>query len=287
MRRLSPAYLKRRWQIESDRWLGLASSAGAYRSSDDRALIALEGRFAGRLGFVVGNGPSLRVEDLTRIHELGHPSIASNKVYLVFEKTPWRPTVLTIADRLVAEETADTVAGLALTKAFPSWYRTLFAPRHRPAPQGANIFFRVLTTRTTEAARYRPRFSSDARRGLFVGQTVTVLNLQLAAWLGFDPIVIVGLDGKYTLPAARAQHGEYGQVAVSEGEPNHFLPEYRKAGQAWSIPRPDLHEKEYERCRQALEAMGRRVINASRSSVILAFERGDLDSILEGTARQS
>jgi len=48
---------------------------------------------------VVGNGPSLRVEDLESLAHI--PSVASNKITLLFDRTQWRPTLYTIADPLL------------------------------------------------------------------------------------------------------------------------------------------------------------------------------------------
>ena len=48
--------------------------------------------------FIIGNGPSLRPEDLDKIHELGYCSFASNKIYNIFKSTKWRPTYVTVSD---------------------------------------------------------------------------------------------------------------------------------------------------------------------------------------------
>ena len=48
---------------------------------------------------VVGNGPSLRADDLTALR--GMPSVASNKINLIFDNTDSRPTLYTITDPLL------------------------------------------------------------------------------------------------------------------------------------------------------------------------------------------
>ena len=42
--------------------------------------------------FIVGNGPSLRAEDLEILHKKNIPCFAFNRIYLMFDKTNWRPT---------------------------------------------------------------------------------------------------------------------------------------------------------------------------------------------------
>jgi hypothetical protein len=42
---------------------------------------------------VVGNGPSLSVDQLDMIAEAGIPSIACNRISLIYSETKWRPTI--------------------------------------------------------------------------------------------------------------------------------------------------------------------------------------------------
>lgn len=51
--------------------------------------------------FIICNGPSLRPEDLTKIHEHGDVSIAMNMIARIYDKTPWRPTFLSATDDCV------------------------------------------------------------------------------------------------------------------------------------------------------------------------------------------
>ena len=52
----------------------------------------------GKRGFIIGNGPSLKINDLDM--PKNDISIASNKIYLAFNQTKWRPT-LPVDDRLL------------------------------------------------------------------------------------------------------------------------------------------------------------------------------------------
>ena len=48
---------------------------------------------------VVANGPSLKAKDLDLLSEI--PSIASNKITLLYPHTKWRPKLFTVADPLL------------------------------------------------------------------------------------------------------------------------------------------------------------------------------------------
>ena len=48
--------------------------------------------YRGETCFIIGNGPSLKAEDLEMIYQKGIPTFAFNRIYLMFDKTQWRPT---------------------------------------------------------------------------------------------------------------------------------------------------------------------------------------------------
>lgn len=42
--------------------------------------------------FILGNGPSLQVDDLERLQRAGIVTFATNRIYNIFPNTSWRPT---------------------------------------------------------------------------------------------------------------------------------------------------------------------------------------------------
>ena len=69
------------------------------RESDNaERLRQLRNRYQGKRCFIVCNGPSLKAEDLERIHRNGDFSFASNKIDKIFPQTSWRPSCYTIMD---------------------------------------------------------------------------------------------------------------------------------------------------------------------------------------------
>ena len=63
-----------------------------------RLLASLRGKYADKRCFVICNGPSLRPEDLTKIHEAGDISIGMNMIGRAYKATPWRATFLSATD---------------------------------------------------------------------------------------------------------------------------------------------------------------------------------------------
>ena len=84
-----------------------------------RQLEELRGKYEGRRCFVMGNGPSLRETDV-QLFSGTELTIASNGIFLMFDDMGYKPTFLTVEDRLVAEDRAETLNAITGTqKVFP------------------------------------------------------------------------------------------------------------------------------------------------------------------------
>jgi len=234
---------------------------------NDRRLLGLKDVHKGRRAFLLGNGPSLRVADLERLK--GEVSFASNKIFLAFDQTDWRPTYLTVCDVLVAENNRERLAALDdATRVFGSSVAKTFENRaediafvNPPTPEGE--------------AEWNPV------KGFRSGHSVVNLDIKLAYWMGCDPLYVIGLDFHFEIPdtpTGEVRHGN--QVIVSQGERNHFHSEYRAQGETWTVPKLDCQTEEFLRARRFLESRGRRICNASRSTRLEAWPRVDFDALL-------
>ena len=82
------------------------------RTKYGKQLALYKGKFTGKRCFLIGNGPSLRAEDLTRLREAGEITFAFNRIYSIFDQTPWRPNFYISQDELMLAGCVDTVCGL-------------------------------------------------------------------------------------------------------------------------------------------------------------------------------
>lgn len=232
---------------------------GAYWAS-------LAGKYRGCPGFVVGNGPSLTIDDLTRI--FGQVSIASNKIYLAFDETPWRPNIYTVADPLVWGKIKDIVLDLVPTVHIPDYLDCGSSPRVIP--------WRFLGNNEIDAGQ-SPRFSDNLPLGLYGGNTVTYDNIQIAVFLGLNPIYLIGCDHYYAGEDDKFSPGERTHASAR----NHFHPDYRKPGEivnAASIPNMNMA---YEAASLYCRANKIEIYNATRGGCLDVFERRDLDQVFD------
>jgi hypothetical protein len=215
----------------------------------------------------MGNGPSLLKCDLNRLS--AEVTIVSNAHYLIWDQLTYIPTFLAVEDRLVAEDRADELRDLSgVTKIFPFDLRPLLGPADEA----------TLYVNFPRDYRPFPRFSHDLAKQGYWGGTVSFLNLQLAAHLGCDPIVLIGFDHSYVLPPQEIQD----HVIHSQTEDvNHIHPDYFGPGYRWHDPNVQRMEMAYCCARQELEGVGVRVLNATVGGQLEVFERIPFDAVLE------
>jgi hypothetical protein len=247
------------------RWLKTYSSP---EGANTRKLMALRNRHQGRRGVILGNGPSLRVEDLDRL--AGEVTFASNKIFLAFPETSWRPTYYSVSDILVAQNNREEINDLRLTKIFGSSVRDVF-PDHDD----------ILWLRERNAPEQR--FSEDCAECVYGGFSVVYYQLQLAFHLGIREVYLIGMDFNFSVPAGTGQMSVHGEVLKSEGEVNHFHRDYRKPGETWTMPRLDKQREAFSCAREAFERHGGEVSNASRSTKLEVFPKVSFDARFPGT----
>jgi hypothetical protein len=237
-----------------------------------RRLESLRAAHVGRPAVIVGNGPSLRLEDLDAIHRSGMVSFAFNKIYLAYDRTPFRPTYYLVEDFLVAENNAAAINALRGTpKLFPDILL-------RWVEVDTDTILYGMTFRGPEHGP--PGFSEDPL-DFHWGATVAYSALQWAAYMGCDPVYLVGVDFTFTLAASADQ-----QVHVAgPAERNHFLPEYRKPGERWNKPMLEFNREAFEVAREHAEQQDRRIYNATRGGVLDVFPRVDLEAVVASQTR--
>ncbi|MGF1485102.1 MAG: hypothetical protein ACFBZ8_12145 [Opitutales bacterium] len=233
---------------------------------NDARLRALHNRHQGRRAFVLGNGPSLSVEDIERIQN--EITFASNKIYLIYKKTDWRPTYLTVCDFLVARNIRKQLLE-------QSGSQRIFAGGvSEHFRSGDDVIFSNWPSAAGDAAW-------DPLKGCRAGHSVVVFGIKLAWWMGIREIYLLGIDFSFKVPEKRTGEKVFGNdVIVSEGEVNHFDPDYRPSGEDWTVPQLDAQREDFRQARAFVEDRGGKLINASRETKLDVLERQSLDDIL-------
>jgi hypothetical protein len=227
-------------------------------------LLRLRERHRGERCFILGNGPSLAGMDLRPLQD--EVTFGLNRAYLMFDRLGFSTTYLVSVNRLVIEQCADDLTSLDVPT-FLAWHS-----RRYVRGQNEHIFLRTVR---------RPGFAHAAESGIWEGATVTYVALQLAYHMGFQTVVLVGVDHSFVTT------GEPHREVVSTGDdPNHFDPSYFGRGFRWNLPDLATSEVAYKAARQAFAASGRRVIDATVNGKLQVFPKANYGDLVGITARQ-
>lgn len=235
-----------------------------WRRESLRRLTALKDIHKGQRAFILGNGPSLKHTDLSKLR--GEITFGLNRIYLLFPELGFQTTYLVSINDLVIEQCAAEMAALTLPK-FISWRsRRHFESLPNLRPDRLPTF--LYTTYDL------PRFARDARGRLWEGATVTNVALQLAYHMGIQQVILIGVDHNFV------SKGPANTTVISEGDdPNHFSPAYFGKGFRWQLPDLETSEIGYRLARQAYEQAGRQVLDATIGGKLTIFEKVDYDSL--------
>ncbi len=203
-----------------------------------------------------------------------------NSIFLAHDRLPEPLTYYVVEDTAVFKDNVDKVkAYRAKTKLFPTIYRRHFDDAE---VDESTVFFRMnqgFYGHKTPDGRPTgtlclPRFSVDAADRVFCGQSVTMLNLQFAHWMGFQRVILIGMDFSYTIPDDAEINGNH--ILSKSDDPNHFHPDYFGAGKTWKDPKLDRVLISYRLIKELYESTGREIINSTVGGKLEAFDRMDL-----------
>ena len=217
--------------------------------------------------FFIGNGPSLRAEDLTRIGEAGYPTFAFNRIFYIFQETEWRPTYYISQDEQMLAGCADQVNALDLAHKFiPVNLRWYFDIRIRDAEE-----FRLEGSKDADFW-----FADDIAHGVCWASTVMYTAAQFAAYMGFTTICLIGVDHHFHISRDRD-----GNIIVDDSVKDYFAEEYNKDRDQLVIPSTDISTDTYYAMKKHCDARGIRVLNATRGGRLEVFERADFDAFIK------
>ena len=254
-------------------------------------LSAFKDKHAGERCVILGNGPSLNDTDLSLLKD--ETVFACNAAFLLFDRIDWRPAYFTCVDsRVLPDRAADITAMLeaepSITAFFPAELTEHGGARRRTptrnliAEAPGRYFFDEVVGSLDDLPW--SQFSIDAQAAVIQPHTVAITMLQLAAYMGFSEICLVGCDMRYTVPedAERedALDARDPRLSSTSDDANHFDKDYFGAGRKWHRPDVNLMREHYRIAGEALTALGVRVRNATVGGDLDVFERAELAEIV-------
>lgn len=236
--------------------------------SEKNNLISLKNKFLDKRCFIIGNGPSLNKCDLTLLKD--EYTFGVNGIFYKTDEMGFKPTFYMVEDSHVINDNTTRINDYECSyKFFPSIYKNKIKKK-------TNTYFF-----TADLGFYdenhpffcKPRFSKDFSLCAYTGQSVTYMQIQLAYYLGFKEVYLIGMDYNYEVPKSTKIDGA--TYESNEDDPNHFHPDYFGKGKKWHDPKIERVGWNYEKAKKVLEEEGRIIKNATIGGKLEIFDRID------------
>ena len=231
-------------------------------------IVSYKNKYQDRRCFLIGNGPSLCAEDLTRLYQNGEITFAFNRIYNIFDQTEWRPTYYISQDEKMLAGCADAVNQLDLpTKFIPIQLRWWHNIHIKDA-----VYFNIIDQQVDDPAKFS--FSDNIARGIYNSSTGMYTAVQIAAYMGFKEIYFIGVDHHF-----RVSQNNNGEIVVDNSVKDYFTEKYNEDKANLYIPNTEKSTLTYEAMKLHCEKRGIQVFNATRGGKLEVFPRVDFYSL--------
>lgn len=208
--------------------------------------------------FIVATGPSLTIKDLETLNRNKCICFGVNRIYLSFDETEWRPDYYVVVDDKMIKEYQDDIKKCDAGIKF-------IGDQVKEFWQETDEAIYKLHDHILEYFPKIPKFSTNIVNGTYSARTVMYPCLQIACYMGFREIYLLGTDHNYSNK----------QSDVS----NHFHKDYYKGA-----IRPDNYFKEkaelaFVAAKKYADEHDIKIYNATRGGKLEVFERVDFDSL--------
>jgi len=236
-------------------------------NADVNELQKLKDKFKGERCFIIGNGPSLNKIDLDLLKD--EYTFGVNSIFLKSKNGGFKPTFYIVEDRHVMNDNIKEINEYEIGyKFFATEYKSKIYNKKNTLFYNMNKGFYQDYSPNYE----KPMFSIDASDQMFCGQSVTIQNLQLAYYLGFKEVYLIGMDFSYDIPKSAIVE-ENGTITSTEDDTNHFDGTYFGKGKKWHDPKLYNVLKSYKMCKIMYEFDNRTIYNSTVGGKLELFDR--------------
>jgi len=247
-------------------------------TSYPRDIEKYKGIHNGEKCFIIGNGPSLKAEDLEKLYATDTDSFAFNRVYLIYDKTNWRPAYYMCQDRNLIQ---------ALKDHYSTCKEKVFLGYQAKFEYGIDVpeaTYYLCDNRTCNDLVSSLDFSSDASQVVIDGASVTYSAIQMAVYMGYKEIYLLGVDHNFshTLDKNRriVEHKEVKNDYFDSRYKDAFK-RFEEKGKTYAAPDKEMIETAFKSAKKYCDNNGIKILNATRGGKLEVFERIEFDKIWE------
>ena len=219
------------------------------------------GRHIGKRCFIVATGPSLKINDLDKLAKNNEICISMNRIWYAFDKTVWRPEYYVVGDYRFLMEDEELLEELPVQHIFVAdTYEPYWVNEHKESILKFHFHYEYLPSRM-------PKFSVDFSRKSYHGCSATYTCIQLAVYMGFSDIYLLGVDA--------TRLGKY------HDNSSHFCKEYISRSTTNLMTFDDEPRLAYKAAKEYADLHGIHIYNATRGGELETFQRVDFDELFD------
>lgn len=218
-------------------------------------LLMFNNIYKNRRCFIVATGPSLHIDDLHILMENGVFCFGVNSILKIKEE--WVADAYVVSDSNFISNNIESIEGYNCRLKFIGNSCKEYWEKER------NDSYKIHVVTSGSGIDFSEEIEQKIYGGYGSNGTVTYVCIQLAVYMGFSEIYLLGVDCNYVIGSKN----------------NHFVVEEEEDHKDH---REDSMIKAYEYAKKYADAHGIKIYNATRGGMLEVFERVDFDSLFEG-----
>ena len=201
--------------------------------------------------FIVATGPSLRESDLRILSEHKEICFGVNRIFNVNAQL-WKPQYYVFLDRIGMKQYWEEIVSYDVNEKFLGDFYDI-----NENQKGNAHTVHVISGHGFDVL---PKFSEQIERKVYSGYTVTYAAIQLAVYMGFTTIYLLGVDCNYN----------------KNSRENYFFNNSKRDNCCHHENRMIMA---YKAARKYADSHGIKILNATRGGMLEEFERVNFDDI--------
>ena len=240
---------------------------------NDNRFQSIKNKYEGKRIFIIGNGPSLNQMPLYLLKD--EYTMCSNRFFFMDERNNWHPTFYSVMDDLVIKDIHNVINEQIIPNVKYAFFPDLHPSNIDVKKKYINNKDNVLWVHTDKSE------FSDHMPECGINKTVVNADIQLAAWMGFKEIYVIGVDMTFGTQKAKKKTS---RNWIAEGkDTDHFDPRYISKGKEFHNPGVEEMFEKFEECKKFFDKRGVKIYNAGHGGKLETFPRVNFEEILNKT----
>lgn len=236
------------------------------QSSYLKELKEIRNMYRGKRCFIVAAGPSLQIADLDKLSTKKEVTFGLNSIYRLYDKTRWRPDFYCCLDLELEKEIEKNYGKNAFKKLARKFCFVDSKVKSKKMPNKVRYIHYNRLLHGFGKWDDDFRYSDNLIWGLYDLYDVTCSTIQIAKWMGFKEVYLLGVDCNY-LDKKKYAEGARGQVADELKEEEYIYIQGQK-------------EKAFRYLGESIaHNSGFKVYNATRGGRLEIFPHVDFDKL--------